>query len=48
MTRLIAAAVFLVAAIAPTFACDRNKSAGTESRSNYASHNGKSAPKSHS
>jgi len=37
MSRLIAAAVFIVAAAAPAVACEWNKSAGTASQSTVAS-----------
>jgi hypothetical protein len=43
MTRLIAVAVLLVAAIAPAFACELNKSAATDTQSTVASHSGKPA-----
>jgi hypothetical protein len=43
MTRLIAAAVFLVAAMAPAFACELNKSAAADTQSTVASHSSKSA-----
>jgi hypothetical protein len=44
MTRLIAAALFAVAAIAPAIACEFNKSAGTESQSTVASQAQQSKP----
>jgi hypothetical protein len=43
MTRLIAIAVLLFAAIAPAFACEWNKSAATETQSTEASRGGKPA-----
>ena len=43
MTRLIAAAVFLVAASATAFACELNKSSATDTQSTVASHSGKPA-----
>jgi hypothetical protein len=43
MTRLIAAAVFLVAAMATAFACELNKSAATDTQSSVASHSAKAA-----
>ena len=44
MTRLIAAAVFIVAAVAPGLACEWNKSAGTASQSTVASQAQQSKP----
>ena len=41
MTRLIAVAVLLFAAITPAFACEWNKSAATDNQSTVASHGGK-------
>jgi hypothetical protein len=43
MTRLIAVAVFLVAAMATASACELNKSAATDTQSTVASHSGKTA-----
>ena len=40
MTRLIAAAVFIVAAAAPALACEWNKSAGADSQSTVSSQSG--------
>jgi hypothetical protein len=50
MIRLIAAAAFLAAATAPTFACEWNKSAGAASQSTVASQSGaqQSKPAQHS
>jgi hypothetical protein len=43
MTRLIAIAVLMVAVAGPTFACDWNKSAATDSQSTVASQGGQQA-----
>jgi hypothetical protein len=43
MTRLIAAAVLLIVAAAPAFACDYNKTSSTNSQSTTASSNAKPA-----
>jgi hypothetical protein len=40
MTRLIAAAAFIIAAAAPALACEWNKSAGADSQSTAASQSG--------
>ena len=40
MTRLIAAAAFIIAAAAPALACEWNKSAGADSQSTVASQSG--------
>jgi len=48
MTRLIAVAVLLFAAITPAFACEWNKSAATDTQSTAASHGGKPAQHSRS
>jgi hypothetical protein len=40
MTRLIAAAAFIIAAAAPALACEWNKSAGMDSQSTVASQSG--------
>jgi hypothetical protein len=40
MNRLIAAAVFIIAAAAPALACEWNKSAGADSQSTVASQSG--------
>jgi hypothetical protein len=40
MNRLIAAAVFIIAAAAPALACEWNKSAGADSQSTIASQSG--------
>jgi hypothetical protein len=44
MTRLIAAALFVVAAAAPALACEWNKSAATDSQSTVASQAQQSKP----
>ena len=43
MTRLIAAAVLLMASALPVLACDFNKSASTDTHSTTAASHGKSA-----
>ena len=48
MMGLIAAAALLIAMAAPVLACDFNKSASTETHSNTAASNGKSALRSRS
>jgi hypothetical protein len=40
MTRLIAAAALIIAAVTPAFACERDKSAGSDSQSTVASQSG--------
>jgi hypothetical protein len=44
MTRLIAVAVFVAAAVAPALACEWNKSAGADSQSTVASQAQQSKP----
>ena len=48
MTRLLAAAVLLIATAAPVFACDVTRSSSTNSHSTTASSNAKQASHSHS
>ena len=44
LSRLIAIAVLMVAVAVPAFACERNKSAATDSQSTVASQSGEQAP----